>query len=90
MARLLWAGAGLGLRLAASQPVNSTTAPQLTTTTPGPAGCVVGLVVVVVLCKKYESIMVIDLAIGSEVYLVLELLNIILIGQFYCLVLECC
>ena len=51
----------------------------------GPAGCVV-VVVVVVLCKKYESIMVIDLAKGSEVYLVLELLSIILIGQFYCLV----
>ena len=63
------------------QPASQSTAPQLTTTTPGPAGSVVGLV----LCKKYESIMVIDLAKGSEVLLVLRLLNKYnsIIGQFY-------
>ena len=51
----------------------------------GAAGVVVWWCGGVVLYKKYESIMVIDLAKGSEVLLVLGLLNIILIGQFYCL-----
>ena len=61
----------------------TTTPPQHYNTGTGPCWvCGAGGLVVLVLCKKYESIMVIDLT-WPKVLLVFRLLNIILIGQFY-------